>query len=111
MAPLTIKTRLGSNYYVKVQDWTSKREILTAFIRGGEPFKTFVPVGSYEIKYAAGSSWYGPTFDFGEEASYSRCDERFDFTMTFEGYTGYTIELILQRHGNLETDPISADDF
>lgn len=111
VAPLEIKTRAGSNYYVKVVEWNTKTETMTAFIRGGSPFETTVPVGSYEIKYSAGQSWYGPILDFGESASYSRCDDRFDFTRTFDGYIGYTIELILQQHGNLQTKPISADDF
>lgn len=111
VAPLEVKTNSGSNYYLKVVDWTTKAEILTAFIRGGQPFETTVPVGSYEIKYAAGQRWFGTTLDFGEEGSYSRCDDRFDFTKTYNGYNGYTIELILQRDGNLETDPIPADEF
>ncbi len=111
VAPLEIKTTSGKHYYIKVVDWTSKREILTAFIRGGEPFETEVPVGSYQIKYAAGESWFGPLLDFGEAAAYSRCDDRFDFTKTAEGYSGYTIELILQTRGNLDVDPISAEDF
>jgi len=111
VAPLEVKTRLGGNYYIKVVDWTTKAEILTAFIRGGQPFETTLPVGSYEIKYAAGQTWYGTVLDFGEGASYSRCDDRFDFTRTINGYNGYTIELILQQHGNLQTDPISPDDF
>lgn len=109
--PLAITTQRGSNYYVKVVDWWTKAEVLSAFVRGGQPFETTVPTGSYEIKYAAGQNWYGPILDFGEGASYSRCDDRFDFTKTYSGYNGYTIELIMQQNGNLETDPISADDF
>lgn len=111
VAPLSIKTQSGTHYYVKVYDWNTKAEILAAFVRGGEPFETTVPVGSYEIKYAAGQSWYGPILDFGESAAYSRCDDRFDFTETFSGYNGFTIELIMQQFGNLETDPIAAEDF
>lgn len=111
VAPLEIKTRAGANYYVKVVDWTSKAEILTAFVRGGQPFETTVPVGSYEIKYAVGQTWFGSVLDFGEGASYSRCDDRFDFTETPGGYNGYTIDLILQQSGNLQTDPISPNDF
>lgn len=111
VAPLEIKTHPGRNYYIKVVNWTTKSEVMTAFINGGEPFETTVPVGSYEIKYASGAAWYGRILDFGESASYSRCDDRFDFSRTLSGYNGYTIELILQQNGNLETDPISADDF
>lgn len=110
-APLGIKTRTGSNYFVKLVDWTSKREMLTVFIRGGEPFETKVPIGSYEIKYAVGESWYGLILDFGEGASYSRCVQRFDFTDTAYGYTGYTIELILQVHGNLQVNSIAPEEF
>lgn len=111
VAPLEIRTQFGCNYYVKIVHWITKAEIMTAFVRGGQPFETVLPLGSYEIKYAAGQSWYGPVLDFGEQASYSRCDDRFDFIRTYNGYNGYTIELILQHNGNLETDPISADDF
>jgi hypothetical protein len=111
VAPLEIKTRGGANYYIKVVDWTTKAEMMTVFIRGGEPFETMVPVGSYEIKYAAGQSWYGPILDFGENASYARCDERFDFSRTADGFSGYTLELILQQNGNLATDPISVHEF
>jgi len=111
VAPLQVKTQVGANYYIKVVDWTTKSEVLTAFVQGGQPFETTVPVGSYEIKYAAGQAWFGPALDFGESASYSRCDDRFDFAQTTYGYNGFTIELILQRHGNLQTNPISSEDF
>lgn len=111
VAPLEIKTSYGQNFYIKVVDWSTKQTVLTAFIRGGAPFETKLPVGSYEIRYASGQSWYGSVLDFGPNASYSRCDDRFDFASTYDGYTGYTIELILQRNGNLVTDPLSADDF
>lgn len=111
VAPLEIRTSVGQNFYIKVLDWNTKSEILTAFIRGGEPFEVQVPVGSYEIRYASGQSWYGPILDFGLGASYLRCDDRFDFVSTVDGYNGYTIQLILQRNGNLRTDQLSADQF
>ena len=110
-APLEIKTDRGSSYFIKVVHWGSKDEVLTAFIRGGDTFETLVPLGSYEIKYASGRDWYGPILDFGQGASYSRCDDRFDFKETLNGYSGFTVELIKQINGNLETDPIAADDF
>lgn len=110
-APLEIKTRPGSNYFLKVVDWTTKAKVLTAFIRGGEPFETKVPVGSYEIRYATGQTWYGLIFDFGEGASYARCDDRFDFHRTAYGFSGYTVELILQINGNLKTAAVAAEEF
>jgi hypothetical protein len=112
VAPLKIVTVQGRYYFVKVVDWSSKRLLFTAFIHGGEPFEVTVPVGSYEIRYASGTEWYGPTLDFGATASYAKCDERFDFTLNRDGSTsGFTIELIMQEYGNLETEPISDDEF
>lgn len=112
VAPLKIVTVQGRYYFVKVVDWSSERLLFTAFIRGGEPFEVTVPIGSYEIRYASGTEWYGPTLDFGATASYAKCDERFDFTLNRDGSTnGFTIELIMQEYGNLETEPIADDEF
>jgi len=111
VTPLEIKTQAGTNYYIKVVDSITKAEILTAFVRGGQPFETMIPVGSYEIKYATGRAWFGSVLDFGEGASYSRCDDRFDFAKSHNEFNGYAIELILQPHGSLQTDPISPSDF
>lgn len=114
VAPFEIKTRSGGYYFIKLVDSSTDQEVLTAFIRGGEPFETNVPIGSYRIRYAAGQFWFGEALDFGGPdfgASYSRCEDRFHFTRTSSGYNGYTIELILQPNGNLQTKPISADDF
>ncbi len=111
VAPLEIKTKSGSNYYVKVLNWSTHDEVITAFIRGGEPFETLLPVGSYEIRYAAGTSWFGPLLDFGDRAAYSKCDDRFEFTATADGFHGYTLELILQVAGNLEVDEMRPEDF
>lgn len=111
VAPLEIVTSQGLNYFVKVVDWKTKEQILTAFVRGGDYFETHLPIGSYEIRYASGDSWFGPVFDFGEGAVYAKCDDRFDFTRTISGYNGYTVELIRQVGGNLETLPIGDGDF
>lgn len=111
VAPLEIKTQVGSNYYVRIVTWDSKQPVLTAFIRGGERFSIEVPLGNYEIRYASGNEWYGELLDFGTGASYARCDEVFSFAIDGSQYSGYTLELILQTNGNLETDPIGVEDF
>lgn len=110
-APLEIKTPRGGHYFIKVLKWGTSQTALTAFIRSGETFETLLPIGSYEIRYANGQNWYGPILDFGPDASYARCDDRFDFTQDFRGTSGYTIELIKQVGGNLETESLSEDEF
>jgi hypothetical protein len=111
LAPLSIITSPGKNYYIKVVDWISKREMLTAFVRGGEPLNVKVPLGQFEIRYAAGKNWYGEAVLFAEECVFSKCDELFDFVETRDGYTGYTVELILQQNGNLSTQQLDESAF
>lgn len=111
VAPLEIRTTFGKDYYVKIVDWTTKAEVLTAYVRGGEPFETQMPLGAFEIRYAVGTKWFGTDLDFGPTASYSRADDMFMFTRDATGVSGYTIELIMQRNGNLETDPIDPSAF
>ena len=81
------------------------------FIRGGERLETLLPLGSYELRYAAGKTWYGTEHLFGPDTAYSRADERLDFRESPTGYSGYTIELFLQIDGNLETKSIRPEDF
>ncbi len=119
VAPLEIITKAGSNYYIKVVNITNNQETLTAYIRGGRPFEVDIPIGTYQIKYATGNIWYGEEDDFGSEAFYFKADELFPFTSTSTStststeyqYSGYTIELILKKRGNLDKKRISKLEF
>ncbi|MDC0294614.1 hypothetical protein OAK98_04380, partial [Mariniblastus sp.] len=114
VAPLTIRTRKGSgNYYVKISRVDGDRLILsrTAFIRDGGTLETTMPLGDYEIRYAIGENWYGPKRRFGKRTSYAKADTVFSFQETSRGYSGFTVELYRQLNGNLETDPLTADEF
>lgn len=114
LAPLEIHTRRGSgNYYVKISRIVGNRLILsrTAFIRDGETLETTVPLGNYEIRYAIGDNWYGTNRHFGKSTSYAKADDVFSFQETSRGYSGFTVELHRQINGNLETDPLTAEEF
>jgi hypothetical protein len=112
VAPLEIVTQsIEGNYYIKVVDWNTKQETATLFVRASERAKMFLPLGSYELRYAVGQTWYGPKHRFGPDTSYHRADARFDLVRTSQGYSGYTVELYLQLHGNLETEQIRPDEF
>lgn len=111
VAPLEIKTRAGNNYYIKVVNIANNHESLTAYIVGGRPFEVEMPLGTYEIRYAAGSTWYGPQHYFGPNTTFSKANELFRFTFDGYRYSGYTVELILQAHGNLRTVRIDQSNF
>jgi len=112
VAPLEIVTRGNNNhYFVKLVDWNTDATILTAFIRGGQRVQFDVPLGRVKLKYATGTKWYGQNFLFGEATSYAVADSPFDFYVSENSVSGYTVELFLQANGNLETDTISASEF
>lgn len=110
VAPLKIETNYGNDYYIKVVNIANNQEALTAYIAGGEDFEIMMPLGTYEIRYAAGKIWYGTQYYFGPNTTY-KADELFKFTFDGNQYTGYTVELILQTHGNLSTSYIDPSEF
>jgi len=111
VAPLEIKTRAGNNYYIKIVNVSNNQAALTAYIVGGRPFEVEMPLGTYEIRYAAGDTWYGTQHYFGPDTAFSKANELFHFTFDGYQYSGYTVELILQVHGNLRTVHIDQSDF
>jgi len=112
LAPLRIKTKYADqNHYIKLVDFSRKKEILTAFIRGGTTLSIDVPLGTCELRAAVGKTWYGERFLFGPNTAYSKADRIFDFKVKGDQVQGYTVELFLQPHGNLSTSKISPFDF
>ena len=111
-APFEIVTSEDKhNYFVKLVDWTSGDMVLTLFIRSGQTIDIDVPLGSYKMKYATGTAWYGETLLFGSETLYFEADKKFDFEVTGNQVSGYSVELYLQLNGNLATKSISAKQF
>jgi hypothetical protein len=118
VAPFSIVTAPGYNYFVKLVDMNS-RTAMKMFIVGGERFETKAPLGTFEIRYLAGHTWYGERnrLFFGKppETIASKANQLVDFsveqTETETVYSGHTIELIIQPNGNFSVGQISVDDF
>ena len=87
VAPLTISTSPGGYYYIKLVPIGSKSPAVILYLHGGRSHRTLVPLGTYELKYATGSTWYGSTDYFGPATVYSRADSSFHFTQTAAGYS------------------------
>lgn len=111
VAPLSIKVSEGSHYWVKIENALTGDELASYFIRSGETLNIEIPIGSYEVKYASGKQWYGEGELFGKNTSYAKADEILDFKFDGYSYNGYSIELIQQVNGNLETTSISEGQF
>lgn len=111
IAPLEIQSQTGSDYFVKVTSQVTGEDISTIYLRGGENASITVPLGTYEIKYAAGETWYGEEELFGKNTMYSKADELFTFSDTGYQITGYTITLYQVVNGNLQTVGIDPSEF
>lgn len=72
-----------------------------------------VPLGSYRMRYAAGETWRGETHLFGpgELTSYNASESVFTFEGSGGFVNGYTVELIRQVGGNMDTRRISPSQF
>lgn len=115
-ATLTVKTPSSrSSTLVKLKDSSNGSDILSVFIRPGMSVTLKVPLGSYKLFYASGEKWYGNKFLFGPSTSYNVTNDIFIFERTIEGYYEYysqwTVELILQKFGNLQTKKINPSEF
>lgn len=111
-APLNIRTRYGrSHFFIKVVGITPPQSELTGFIRAGDELDLDLPLGTYELRYAVGTTWYGVLHLFGPDTGYAKADEYFRLEVVGNQVRGFTVELYKQVGGNLETSGISADDF
>jgi hypothetical protein len=112
IAPFKIQSQAGSNFLVKLADASTGSTAMTIFVRGGENVETLVPLGSYHVKYASGTTWYGYDHLFGDyHTGYSKADEVFDFTVDGDTVRGFSITLYTVEGGNLSTSGITASEF
>lgn len=111
-APLEIRTAHdGFHHVVRIMKLPQRTLAAEYFVRSGLPLTMDVPLGSYELRYASGKTWYGWQYLFGPDTSYSKADT--PFTFSDDGYqiSGYTVELIMQSGGNLSTSGLSPSQW
>jgi hypothetical protein len=111
LAPFEIKSSAEANYLVKLVDAGNGKGVMTIFVRGGNTVNVKVPLGVYEVKYAAGDKWHGYGSLFGPFTSYSKATTTFFFRQEERQVTGYSITLYKVLNGNLRTEPINASQF
>jgi curved DNA-binding protein CbpA len=111
IAPFEIETNSYVNYYVKIVDYFTNELVQTIFIRSGKTIKVKVPLGTYTVKYATGSIWYGEDLLFGPYTMYYKADAKLTFEVTGNRVNGYKMELYAQPNGNLETESLEKYEF
>jgi hypothetical protein len=114
VAALTVRTASGSNYFLKLDDMYGS-PIRSFYMYGGSTVTHNVPLGTFMLKYASGKYWCNEYDLFGPDTATSQADETFSFERKYTtgGYTisHWTVELVLQRGGNLRTRSIARDKF
>ncbi|HPF44627.1 MAG TPA: DnaJ domain-containing protein [Syntrophomonadaceae bacterium] len=112
LAPFSVNTAEGSNYFVKLVDPDTKSEVVTMFVRGGEWAETKVPLGNYELRYASGGQdWYGEEYLFGTATVCVRASQELSFYQDESRFMGHSVILIKQAGGNLYTQPMALTEF
>ena len=109
LAPLEIIAPDSNDYVIKLKK--AKYSYIEIYVRGGEPVTVDVPLGTYNLYYACGSTWYGEDDLFGEDTDYYKMDSTFSFYEDDGYYMGYTLELYLQPNGNLSKERVDPEDF
>lgn len=105
---IIVKTRAGGSHTLVKIERAGGAEVTRGFVRAGEQHTFNLPLGTYVIKMASGSAWYGDTALFGSDTGYSKADDTFPLNQPGEQWT---VELIPQRSGNLRERRISASQF
>ncbi|WP_373089743.1 hypothetical protein [Sneathiella sp.] len=112
IAPFSLRTSSGSNYFIKLVDARTGADAVAFMVKGGQYFEVDVPVGDYKMRYATGTIWYGEDLLFGSESTnYYQADAVMDFYIEGNQVSGHEVELILQANGNLRTDKIAPGRF
>jgi hypothetical protein len=112
VCPLIIKTpKDGMATFVKVVDAKTNAPVTGFFIRPGDFYEVLIPMGDYRIKYARGTTWYGPGAAFGANSKRIMMVGIFSFFNNGKNYMGNSFTLLTQVQGNVAYDNLTQDQF
>lgn len=107
LAPLSIATKGDKGFYVILDG----DDYMSFYVAADSVAEVEVPLGFYEIYYATGDIWYGKKNLFGADTTYHKCEGDFEFYNDGTYYQGWSLELYLQRDGNMSTETITVEEF
>jgi curved DNA-binding protein CbpA len=99
------------HHWIKLVDASSGAPVMAIFVRAGSKAEIKVPLGTYVIKYASGRKWYGASYLFGPDTTYSKAPNPVRFYVEGNIIHGYSITLYKVSNGNLRTERITASEF
>jgi hypothetical protein len=84
---------------------------LAGFIVGGMPLTTQMTTGRYELRYSSGRECIDEANYFGADTVFSKADSPLSFSVQGSRMVGISVELILQKDGNLSKSNMNKGDF
>ncbi len=111
VAKLFIYSAEGTNYFIKLVDKITGEIAMTIFVRGGESVEAQVPLGTYELRYASGESWYGEKHLFGENTACMKATRTLGFDREGDEVKHHRISLIKHLDRNLNLQQIAMEQF
>lgn len=121
IALFSVEGSAGTNYLIKLINVSDAKDQFLIFVRGGEKYSTKVPLGTYRLRAAAGTTWYGKDELFGPSTYFFQLrkkagtsgDDRSLLRFYRQGRTiyGTTLNFKPVEFGNLEQETISKDEF
>lgn len=93
--------------YVKIYDTSSDELAATVWVSVGDQCDAYLPLGSYNVRYASGSDWFGETDMFGDDGEYVEIDD----TTVLDTAGGGIIWTIGTFGGNTSGSNVPQSDF
>ncbi len=103
---IVVENPTDTAYYMKFEDKDGKT-VFAFFVRPQSTAPMYMGLGTYYLKYAYGDTWYGEEHLFGPNTRYAKDEEEWPF----ESGKYWTLTMKKQVGGNVNTEPISEDEF
>lgn len=78
-APLHIRNNGEMDQLVKIFNVADQREEMLVYARASQGVDVKLPLGTYEVRFAAGRTWYGLQFLFGSQTRFARLEQQLTF--------------------------------
>lgn len=81
------------------------------FIHGSQPVKVSVPLGTYQLYWTSGNTWFGTKKRFGPEASIQKAEENLEFRVDRANsrVEGHEITLSSTPYGNMRSRNVTPE--
>lgn len=113
IAKVELTNATKNNAYFYFKNTKSKKKDFAMYLKPGKKKTIKAPLGTYEIYYATGNTWYGPKYLFGESGSQYKNRQKAKLYKTSRAIYGIRFRIFRTtvQKGNQTTQSIGKDQF